>query len=153
MASAFQEIAADVVTLISGGTYSSTVTVYRQYLPRLLASEVPATAPYTVFVRPTRNEGVASTRDMLIEGLYSIDVIVMARIDATEAAASVAQIDALLTLIEEIQDRLVSNPVLASDAQMAASYVTDPVYDDTILREDRVFMSVTTFQYRKDRGL
>lgn len=138
MSQIIQDIAAAVKDRINGGSYSyvETVTATRKYLPTydkeslstLQVSVVPKTWETEVLDRGEDWEGIG------------IDVGIQRSVDADADAA----IDALMKLVGEIRARLNRfNPATTPKAHWMRT-ANVPIYDQTTLRERRVFISVIT---------
>jgi hypothetical protein len=139
-------ILAAVVTHLNAGSYSQSFTAARAYTTRVDVADAGA---LQVLVVPRSRATVTATRDNAAED-PAVDIGIIAKLaNYTTAAAELAEIDALLLLVEEIGDGF-QRQALATDPPAAfLSLANVPIYDQALLKESRVFFSVITLTFRQ----
>jgi len=145
--SLYTELTKQVAAIIEGGTYSKPIKVTREYIARIEAKSLPASAPYVVSVTPLGLTGREGTREEVQEADYSIGVEFLAQLRST---SNVEKIDEFFVIIEEIQDRLASNPIL-SEGYLVFPYANDSAFSQQSATEQIVFKNLTTLTYRVSR--
>jgi len=137
------DIADAVVGAIQAGSYGEPVTVERKYRP---AFELADLTQVHITVVPRSMSITTATRD---SGYFdcAIDVGVQKKVNADQAE----DIDALMTLVEQIADQLRMKRL--NDAPEAAwvSIENEPAFASEHLDQQRVFTSVLTVTYRVRR--
>lgn len=137
------DIADAVVGAIQAGSYGEPVAVERKYRP---AFELADLTQVQVTVVPRSVSITTATRDSSYFDC-AIDVGVQKRVNADQAD----DIDALMTLVEQIADQLRLKRL--DDAPDAAwvSIENEPVFASEHLDQQRAFTSVLTVTYRVRR--
>ncbi|MBI5865594.1 MAG: hypothetical protein HZB38_14015 [Planctomycetes bacterium] len=137
------DIADAVVGAIQSGSYGEPVAVERKYRPTF---ELADLTEVQVSVVPRAVSITTATRDSSYFDC-AIDVGVQKKVNADQAE----DIDALMTLVEQIADQLRMKRL--DDAPEAAwvSIENEPAFASEHLDQQRVFTSVLTVTYRVRR--
>ena len=134
------QIADAVVTCLEGGAFSQSFTPVRRYRPVFKLEEL---ATLRVSVVPKEFEDEQETRDSSREELV-VDVGVQKKLaDHTD----VAEIDALMALVQEIIERLKAVPLEGVPA-VRTKIANKPAFVPDHLDENHVFTSVVTVTYQ-----
>ena len=137
------DIADAVVGAIQAGSYGELVTVERTYRP---AFELADLTQVHITVVPRSVSITTATRD---SGYFdcAIDVGVQKKVNADQAE----DIDALMTLVEQIADQLRMKRLDDAPAAAWVSIENEPAFASEHLDQQRVFTSVLTVTYRVRR--
>lgn len=137
------EIADAVVASLSSGSFSQPFTAQRRYQPSF---ELPEMQTLQVSVVPKSVSITKATRD---SGYFdfAIDIGVQKKVN-TEA---LAEIDALMTLMDEIADRLRLTRLDGAPQAAWLSIQHEPIFAPEHLDQLRQFTSVLTVTYRVAR--
>jgi len=134
------DIADAIVDELNGGTFSQAFTAERSYLPRF---ELPDMATLHVTVIPKSMEISQAGGTRAKEQYdYRVDVAVQKR------EAELDELDALMSLVEEIADYLTGR---ALDTSPVANWIgteNSPIYAPEHMGEFRQFTSIITVTYR-----
>jgi hypothetical protein len=132
---------ADAVTAeLSAATFSQPVTAVRHYLPSF---ELPEMSTLKVSVVPRSAVSTALDRNRYSYD-YEIEVAVQQK-----TQPSLANLDALMALVEEIGDHLRRSPLPGLPEVRCVEVANAPVYASEHLQELGQFTSVLTLTYRK----
>ena len=134
------DIAAAVVTLLNGGSFSQAFTSSRQWTPKF---SLPELATLRVSVKPATETITKADREKDYFDV-AIDVGVQRKVDSD------AEIDDMDDLAEEIIDHL-RNQRLSSLNAAFLSITREPILYDAHLEEHRAFTSIITVTYRVRR--
>ena len=142
-ASTLIALADSIVASLNAGAFSLPFEVQRGYRP---AVGLPDLAAVMVTVIPKSLAITAATR---ADGFYdcAIDVGVQRQVNAADPA----ELDALMSLVEEIGDHLRSRPLDGFPAAVWLSLENEPVFAPEHLEKEHVFTSVLTVTYRVRR--
>lgn len=132
-------IADSVVAQLNGATLSQPITAARFYQPRFGVEEMAA-LHVSVVPRSISNKALDRTHDTFD---YMIDMAVQKRTDG-----SLASLDALMNLVEEICNLFRSQPLLSFPAARCMEVKNDPVYAPEHLEELRQFTSLITLTFK-----
>lgn len=132
-------IADSVVAQLNAAALSQPVTAARFYQPRFGVEEMAA-LHVSVVPRSISNKALDRTHDAFD---YMIDVAVQKRTDG-----SLASLDALMNLVEEICNLFRSQPLLSFPAARCMEVKNDPVYAPEHLEELRQFTSLITLSFK-----
>ena len=139
-----------VVTAINAGSYSQAITAVARKranvdLPTIRASGVPLVYVKTngLTTEPGDRKGYFANYSTFVAVYDSAAQDSSGDIDDTDTEDS-------LIIVEEIQDELSkpANRKLATDFTYIPAFENDPIYDDTMLKEDTIFRSITQFTYQ-----
>ncbi len=136
-------IAAAVVVELNAGTFSQSFTAARAYSPEF---ELPDMETLQVTVVPkgvTTQPGSRSHR----QHDYSVDVAVQQKLQTADDT----EIDALMTLAEEVGDHFRFQRLPSFPNAMWLKTENDPVYAQEHIRELRQFTSILTVTFRVAR--
>jgi hypothetical protein len=134
------DIADGVVTLINQGSYSKSFTAKRVTVPSF---ELETLKDVEVHIWPESERYAGSSRSGT-EIEYLISLALRAPVDPYNSQ----QLDELLTLVEEIQDTLLTVPVNNAGFR---GMEADPLYNLDTLDDLRAFVSVLSITYIKVR--
>ncbi len=133
------DIADAVAAQLNATPFSQPVTAERHYQPQFELSEMTALR-VSVVPRSVTSKGLDRSRDSFD---YKIDVAVQRKLDPTPG-----NLDALMTLVEEIADHFRSEPLAGYPQARCTEVENVPVYSLEHLDEFRQFTSVITLTYR-----
>jgi len=122
------------------GTFNQAFTPQRRVLPQFELSELK---DLQVSVVPRSVENSPAARGLTLKDVQ-VDIGVQKRLGKDLGA----EIDPLLTLIEQIDAWLRQRPLQAAGNAPWLKSANDPLYASEHLAEDRVFTSVLTVTYR-----
>lgn len=152
-------IALAVLGLLESGTFELAATFSRGSLPVFKKELLSETQ---VVVVPSRKEGGAIDRQ---REQLRIDIgIAVTKSVGIGATGRELEVEELLGLVEQIQDwiSLRENQILtlsaieddteaeiqpAHNARLVPPFINDPIFDPKVLREEGIFLSVSTFTY------
>jgi hypothetical protein len=135
-------IAEAVVDEINAASFSQPLVAARHYTPSFELSEM-STLKVSVVPRSVTSKALDRARDSFE---YQIDVAVQKRVDE-----SLAALDELMQLVEEIADHLRTSPLTTLPEVRCMEVVNAPIYASEHLQELRQFTSLLTLTYRKYR--
>jgi hypothetical protein len=133
------DIADAVVNDLNATDFGRPLTAVRSYLP-VFDLKAMKTLHITVVPKALSNTALDRSRDTFE---YQIDVAVQQKIEPTLAA-----LDDLLTLVEQIGDHLRTQRLLSYPGARCMEVKNDPVYATEHLAEWRQFTSLLTLTYR-----
>lgn len=134
------DIAEAVKNELNGHHFSQSFTAVRTYLPVYELKDM-GTLHVTV-VPKSRELQLETRRDVRRD--YEIDIAVQKRFSADTAA----EIDPLMTLVEEITDFFVPGRMTSYPAAVCFPATNNPVYSPAHMRRMRQFTSVVTLTFR-----
>jgi len=143
VASVAVEIAEAVKTELNAEAFGMAFTAERAYLPEYDLQDM-SVLTVTVVPKAMDGERVARSAEQVD---YQIDVGVQKKL----ATASVAEIDALMALVQEIADRLRFRRLAEKPDALWVRTQNEPVYSVEHLSQLRQFTSVLTLTYRVAR--
>jgi hypothetical protein len=136
------EIADAVTAVLNGGSFSQPITAARHYDPTFDLSSME-TLRVSVVPRSMTSKTLDRNR---VSFDYEIDVAIQQK-----SEPSLANLDALMQLVEEIADHLRQSPLTSLPAVRFMDATNAPIYASDHLHELRQFTSVLTLTYRKWR--
>ena len=137
------DLANAMVTSLNGGTFSVPFQAVRGYRPAVELKDLEAVQ---VTVVPKALTIIAATRSSsYFDGV--IDVAVQQKVDADK----LADLDALMGLVQEIADHLRNRRLEGLSAVVCTTVENDPVFAPEHLELHRVFTSLLTVTYRLQR--
>ena len=136
-------LAEALVEALNGGSFSQEFTARRYYRPVFDLAEMQE---LHVSVVPKALQIAAAGRDRNQHD-YEIDVAVQKKVADAEGEAS-AEVDALMTLVEEIADHLRFKRLKGYPGAAWVRTQNDPIYAAEHLEQMRQFTSVLTVTYR-----
>ena len=137
------ELADAIVTSLNGDTFSVPLSAVRGYRPAVELKDLEA---LQVTVVPKALTISAATRSSsYFDGV--IDVAVQQKVDADK----LADLDALMGLVQGIADHLRNRRLEGLPAAVCTTVENDPVFAPEHLEQHRVFTSLLTVTYRVQR--
>lgn len=137
------DIADAVVVDLNAGSFSQTFTAQRAYLPEF---ELPDMENLQVTVVPKGVTTLPGSRSRQ-QHEYTVDIAVQKKLQTADDA----EIDALMTLAEEVGDHLRFQRLPSFPNAMWLKTENDPVYAQEHIRELRQFTSILTLTFRVAR--
>ena len=134
------DIADAVAAEINAGSFSQPVSATREYLPAFELADMQ-TLRVTVVPRSVTTLPGGRAHNQYD---YAIDVAVQKKLDAADNA----EIDALMTLVDELADHLRFKRLTAFPNAAWLKTENQPVYAQEHLQELRQFTSILTFTFR-----
>ena len=142
------EIADAVVAALNAATLSQPFTAVRHYLPEFDLKEM-GTLHISVVPAELDEEVADRTRD---RAEYKIHVAVQKRVAKQDPPGlDTAAIDALMQLVEEIDDLFRHNRLAGYEQAHWAKTENKPIYDPKQLKEHGLFTSLLVFTFRVTR--
>lgn len=141
--STINQIADAVVASLNAGTFSIQFQAARSYQP---VYELSQLQELRVSVVPKSLTATAATRS---DGFFdcAIDIGIQRKVNADDAET----LDGLMSLVEEIADRLRFQRLEAFPGAVWLAIANDPIFAPDHLEKERVFTSVVTVTYRVRR--
>lgn len=134
------DIAGAVAAEINAGSFSLPVDATREYLPHFDLEDMQ-TLRVTVVPKSVTTQPGDRSRN---QHDYAIDVAVQKKLDTADNA----EIDALMTLTEEIGDHLRFRRLSGFPEAMWIKTENEPIYSQEHMQEMRQFTSVLTLTFR-----
>lgn len=139
------QIADAMVAVLNGATLSQPLTAVRHYLPEFDLKEM-GTLHVSVVPAELDEEMADRSRD---KAEYTIHVAVQKRVAKQEPPGlDMAAIDALMQLVEEIDDLFRHKPLTGFEQAHWVKTENKPIYDPKHLKEHGQFTSLLAFTYR-----
>jgi hypothetical protein len=148
MPAATIQIADALVAALNAAALSQPFTAVRHYLPEFELKELD-TLHVSVVPAELDEEIVDRTRD---RAEYKIHVAVQKRVAKQDPPGiDTAAVDALMQLVEEIDDLLRHKPLAGYEKAHWVKSENKPIYDPKQLKEHGLFTSLLVFTFRTTR--
>ena len=145
----YVDLADNLADVIRAGKYSQPIDVRREYIASLEVKDIPDCAPWLVSVTPMGLTGAVGDRESLMQADYRFGVEFLARVRSTD---KVELMDGFFNIIEQIQDQISSQPILAGGGYMVFPFSNDTAFNQSSALEQITFKNLTTVTYRISRG-
>jgi H2-forming N5,N10-methylenetetrahydromethanopterin dehydrogenase-like enzyme len=139
MPSVAASIAAAVKAELAGQTFSPPITCERKYAPHWDLRDIDGVQ---VTVVPRGNELASESRAQL-SNQVSVDVAVQKKV----SAATPAELDPLMNLVQDVTDFLTRRPLAGFALASWLRITNTPIYAPEHLADKRLFTSVLTVTY------